>query len=533
MYTVMIVDDERYVRKGLIEMLDWAQAGFRVAAEADNGEDALALIEELRLDLVITDIRMPVLDGIELIQRASARKLDTAFLIISGHNDFRYAQQAVRFGALDYVLKPIDQDELLKAVTTFRQRRDAEIALRGRSALQDARRQLARMLRGEAEAALLAEWEQRWPSAGKTWFAYALVELNDPDPWRPSRPLEDEAAGRELAAAVQEAASVPAPPVLMVHRRALGFVVPAQYCAAYGGRLQDWLAAVLHRLRQRPLCGRYELRAYAGERVETLARLSRAFATAKQQVAFKLLEPGSEVLLHERTQHSELHYIQLEDEVLCKLLEAVEEGERAAIDRALTRLFAEFAERRFSPEAVKAAIAQGVLGIVKTIRGLKGAETELPSMAAMIGWQDISLTLPTLRKLAETFCLEAAELIGRLFRARGRGGIEPIKAYVDAHFHQNISLKSIAAQFYMNAAYLGQLFKKSMGVYFNDYVQQLRMNEAKKLLRQRDLRVYEVAERVGFQNADYFVTVFEKLEHMTPSEYRNRIQARERSGGNP
>jgi len=77
---------------------------------------------------------------------------------------------------------------------------------------------------------------------------------------------------------------------------------------------------------------------------------------------------------------------------------------------------------------------------------------------------------------------------------------------VDQNFHQNINLKSIASQFYMNTAYLGQLFKKSYGVYFNEYLLQLRIEEAKKLLKQSDMRVYEIADRVGFNSADYFVT---------------------------
>ncbi|MGO4373698.1 helix-turn-helix transcriptional regulator, partial [Paenibacillus sp. MCAF20] len=79
------------------------------------------------------------------------------------------------------------------------------------------------------------------------------------------------------------------------------------------------------------------------------------------------------------------------------------------------------------------------------------------------------------------------------------------------------------SQFYMNPAYLGQLFKRSYGLYFNDYLQKLRIAEAKKLLRIKDMRIYEVAERVGFNNPDYFVTQFDKLERMTPSEYRNKV----------
>lgn len=75
----------------------------------------------------------------------------------------------------------------------------------------------------------------------------------------------------------------------------------------------------------------------------------------------------------------------------------------------------------------------------------------------------------------------------------------------------------------MNPVYLGQLFKKTYGLFFNEFLLQLRVNEAKKLLRQTDLRIYEVAEKIGFSNADYFVTQFEKIEQMTPTEYRNKV----------
>jgi two-component system response regulator YesN len=89
---------------------------------------------------------------------------------------------------------------------------------------------------------------------------------------------------------------------------------------------------------------------------------------------------------------------------------------------------------------------------------------------------------------------------------------------------ENISLKSIAAQFYMNPVYLGRLFRKSYNQYFNEYLLNLRIQEAQKLLRQTDLRMYEVAARIGFQNADYFVTQFEKIVNMSPTAYRNLLK---------
>ncbi|MNN56098.1 Bifunctional transcriptional activator/DNA repair enzyme AdaA [compost metagenome] len=136
----------------------------------------------------------------------------------------------------------------------------------------------------------------------------------------------------------------------------------------------------------------------------------------------------------------------------------------------------------------------------------------------------------SLQMLKEHFMLamqEAEEYIRQLRKEHCLGGIKPIKRYIDSHYQENISLKSIATEFYMNAVYLGRLFRKTYGIYFNDYLLGLRIREAKRLLRQSDLRMYEIAGRVGFQNADYFVTQFEKLEQVSPTEYRNMLIEKE------
>jgi Response regulator containing CheY-like receiver domain and AraC-type DNA-binding domain len=131
--------------------------------------------------------------------------------------------------------------------------------------------------------------------------------------------------------------------------------------------------------------------------------------------------------------------------------------------------------------------------------------------------------LHELKGLFTEFLHEAAAYLAELRNEQSKGGIERIKKYIEANYTENISLKSIAGKFYMNSVYLGQLFRKTYGIYFNDFLLQIRIGEAKKLLRQTDLRMYEIAEKVGFQNADYFVTQFEKLEKVTPTDYRNKL----------
>ncbi len=115
MNRIVIVDDEQFVRKGIIALIDWKKINYQVVGEASNGEDALELILEEKPDVVLTDIRMPVFDGLKLIEKVKELAIKVPkFIIISGYNDFEYAQRAVRLGVTDFILKPIDKDELEK-----------------------------------------------------------------------------------------------------------------------------------------------------------------------------------------------------------------------------------------------------------------------------------------------------------------------------------------------------------------------------------------------------------------------------------
>ncbi|MDF2659949.1 MAG: two component transcriptional regulator, AraC family protein [Paenibacillus sp.] len=115
-HTVLIADDERMVRISLRTMIERDTAGFTVVGEAHNGEEALQLASDLKPDLLITDIRMPGLDGLELIRSLSERGASTEFIVVSGYGDFEYAQSALRFGVADYLLKPIDPDYMMSTL---------------------------------------------------------------------------------------------------------------------------------------------------------------------------------------------------------------------------------------------------------------------------------------------------------------------------------------------------------------------------------------------------------------------------------
>ena len=118
MYSLFIADDEKEIREGLKYILDWENLGFKICGEAGNGEDALNSILELQPDLVLLDIRMPRMLGIDVAKSARAAGYLGHFVILSGYSDFSYAQKVIQYGASCYLTKPVDEDELEKAVTS-------------------------------------------------------------------------------------------------------------------------------------------------------------------------------------------------------------------------------------------------------------------------------------------------------------------------------------------------------------------------------------------------------------------------------
>ncbi|MNJ43602.1 Bifunctional transcriptional activator/DNA repair enzyme AdaA [compost metagenome] len=262
---------------------------------------------------------------------------------------------------------------------------------------------------------------------------------------------------------------------------------------------------------------------YAGCPVEGLAGLRNAYESAKEALLYKYVHDRDGIIIYSPADEGTVQYVPVDQELYQRLLEQIEEFKLEELDRTIKQMFRRFQENRYAPEAVKMNIHQGVLGVIDIIRSMDGDEQSLDSLAPIIGWHDLNLSLQELLRLFTAFAVESGQYIGELRKEQQRGGIHKIRAYIEEHYHENISLKSIAAAFYMNPVYLGQLFRKTYGVYFNDFLLQLRIGEAKRLLRQTDLRIYEVADRVGFSNPDYFVTQFEKLEKLTPSEYRSRL----------
>ncbi|MCM3129113.1 MULTISPECIES: response regulator [unclassified Paenibacillus] len=521
-YTAILVDDEVFTRKGLMKIVDWESCGFRIVGEADNGEDALSLIRESSPDVVITDIRMPVLDGMGLIRQVISEEENEgtrpSFIIVSGYDDFSYAQQAVRYGVHDFILKPIDEEEfhttLKKLSLRIQQERTAEHLNQSlnSSMLMDL------ILNEKGEPGAYREWEKRLNMDTGEEIYYVFAEINDIFHLSADRQSDIIQQCKAHILRWLQHVTCADRVYLQEHRNRFGFIITKRMLSMFSNNIRNLLE---HLQTEVKLEGRLFL--YTGKRVQGIASIRESYESAKQALLYKFIYDDTGIVILDDNHHSALKYLPLEEQMYRRVMEQIEESDMESLPVTIESMFRSFQEKNYAPEAMKMNIHQCVNHAVKVLKDMGGDEDRLDAWVPMTSWYDHNLSLKAIRDLFTKFAAESALYIAELRKEQGTRGIHKIKLYIDSHFQDNISLKSIAGVFYMNPVYLGQRFKKTYGLYFNDYLLHLRIQEAKKLLRQTDLRIYEIAERVGYGNSDYFVTQFEKLMQMSPSDYRQGL----------
>lgn len=517
MYKVLIVDDEIFVRKGLIQIMNECSLQFEICGEAENGEQALALINQMGPELVIVDIRMPVLDGLELISRVKTEHAhQPIFIILSGYPDFSYAQQAFRYNVSDYILKPVDEQELTAALKkiahTLNQKQLLSIT-REKPLVETV---IESLLQTEPDDQMVERIAYALELPLSSSYTYVIAEMQDslPNGEIDYMPVLKASLQRYFHNKVQ---------TLLVHVRAnnqYGIIVPELWLNKLNESERRNYIYMLDTL-EKEIGTTIAL--FIGHKASHLKQIVLSGASAEKCMNYRFAADSKGVFMADELLELPLYYFDIDEGLYSKLIYEVESNNEMGYSSATDDIFTVFQERHFAPGAVTNTIRRSMIAIINIIRQLEGDENNLNWITELLNWQVKYRNLNQLKQVYLHFIKEAAEYIAEKRSDKSEGNIEKIKKFIDGHYRENIYLKGIAADFNMNPVYLGQLFRKTYGVYFNEYLLSLRIQEAKRLLRQTKKRMYEIAELVGFQNADYFATQFEKLENMTPTDYRNMM----------
>lgn len=532
MRKVLVADDEVRVCKLICNLVDWAAFDMQIVATAHDGLSAFAAVEREKPDLVVTDIRMPGLDGLALIAKMRESAPDTDIIIISGHRDFEYAQQAIEYGANAYLLKPVNKEELETALRKIRIRHDkraqeAERAENLLSRLHQDSGQLRAMFFGdwllntEREPLDAGQANERYHyQFGSGIYRAYVVKLDFPCPEEYSQ-----AACMALREKLAELLCRYLRPLSIEEERSfagtriLGFVHYARRSEV--GLRRQLLACVNEMGAQRDMFRHAQITMGLGGVKASLGELPDSMEEATMAVEQRLVDKsGQRVLERYDTGMPDLSILQQEYKSrLAGIVELLD-------DAAVPALVAELAQSVMRTPALCGAglllaVTRAFELFAALMRSAHGPTEDMEGAAAGFAEQ-----LELVHDGAGVFfCLQAAMQRHIALRrgAMRQAVTRPIanaRQYILAHYREPVTLEEIAGVAGFNASYFSALFKKECGETFLEYLSGVRIAKAKELLRSTDLPVADVCAQVGYTDVKHFNRTFKKLANVTPTEFR-------------
>ena len=518
MYSLIIVDDEPIIAEGISKIVEWAEYGISVCRTTTSPTEALQFIRDNPVDILVTDIRMPDLDGIDLIRAAKAAKPGLRIIVLSGYCDFEYVRTASLMGIENYLLKPVNLDEMEKTLyNTIRRIEYENRAAREQHEYKRILREniLSLWVNGNIEPDMIRE-KLRLVGVDPKARTYRVIVI---------RLLHEDVRSRHAASDTRRAEELLArcylsgskcflsfcngcDEIVLVHMSGPGEEEPPD--DEFYRQMADWLYR---------RCG-FDVFICAGYPVDDPARISCCYNAARTISACSccmgfhalfcaagdITRPGRALLNEEQMRRLRLFAV-IGD--LCGASEYIKNLMDA---------------RRFPSSRLPELFITVVYNLY--------IEIEMTFSPVGIGTPALRKKLPPIEEITcADDCLDAfGRTIGLLqqvyFSSEPRNGgdyVAGMKKVVQHHYSQYISLKTLADEFGVSPSYLGSLFIHETGEPFSSYVNRIRIEKAKILLIDRQLRISDISRMTGFTTANYFHAIFKKHTGFSPAEYRERM----------
>ncbi|RUT46479.1 response regulator transcription factor [Paenibacillus anaericanus] len=516
MIKVLIVDDEPKLREGLRSFIDWESLGYTVVDTAANGNEALVKFEQYKPDLVLADIRMPGMNGLQLIQKLREIDTDLHILILSGYADFDYAKQAITHRADGYLLKPVDEDELISYLNKIKTEIQSE------------------------------QVNEQWRNVTKVWTREALIlsvlsepKAEDEDATVLSKKAEELGLlwkhYQVLLISVQSQDETDTKTLTMLKRRLMeAFEDTGRGWVFYmhsqmGVLLKEPLLSVEREAIYKEIeslvidTGDY-FSVALGQKVSTFNEIGQSYSDARELIKLHFFLDNGMILCadslssaeHNNEDCVDINAHTFSDQIYYALDIGNQEVMKSLVHRAGQFLVSEGynemeIKRRF------AEILTSIHGkVLKQSPELQSRSKEYADYLTEI------YGVRTIRSLFEKIDFFLLQMMNHLREGGKQREVKIMLDLINRNFGDNLKLETLSSVLNYNSAYLGKLFKNETGEYFNTYLDKVRMEKAKALLEE-GFKVYQVAEKVGYTNVDYFHSKFRKYVGTSPSAYRKEV----------
>ncbi|GGA23749.1 response regulator [Paenibacillus physcomitrellae] len=557
MYKLILADDETDVREGLLDQIDWAALGFDSVEIAENGKEAAELIEKSRPDVVVTDIQMPFMNGLQLAEWIRDFSPSTRIIILTGFEEFEYAQKAIKLQIDEYVLKPFSSKDLEQVIMKVKQSIDLELEQRENvQALREHYRQNLPMLQNLFMAGLVTrrisqhELEQKCRSyqleLQGNQFAVAVISLDRmltrlQGTYQPVQTDQTDSAPE--AGSLRDTPNVElkqfavlniAQETMDKHKRGYAFIHAGEVVLLMQGQ-ENPSAGFMHQNLRLFEEIRHNVERYlkltvtigAGLPSGQLTDMPQSYGEARQALDYRMILGTNKVIWIGDVERRSPRPLVFDESLEQQLVRKIKLGNDGELLEMMDELFSELIGSGQSYGDFQLFLLELLTALVKT------AKEHNADLEAVFGDSGTGLAAIASFTLAEDakewftgICLRLRSFIAADRQSGYQRLVEEAKGYVKAHYsEEDMSIGRLCQHLHISTGYFSNIFKKETKMTFVSYLMSIRMEAAQELLLMTDLKAFEIAEKVGFSDPNYFSFCFKKRFGVSPKEYRNGVRA--------
>lgn len=531
MIKMFIVDDESIIRTGIKNSIDWGSFDVEIAGEAKNGREALSKAIELNPDIVITDIRMPVMDGLELTQSLKEHVPNTKIIILSGYNDFEYAKKAIELGVCEYLLKPVGAEELVKLVLKLKdqiinesKKRDMEISaqlLFNENLPYIQSKFIDNLLKGEnedkktiLERAAILKTDLSGPK-----YQVIIIDVDDYLLITEYYPEKDKDLLKYSVLNIADE-------ILSSNCNGSVFFSEFDYLIGIINVKNETKAAIIDICKEIQFCITRYLKLSVtigiGSVSECLDDISVSYNEALISLRNKMYSGKSRIIhidmIDKGHSNPPLHF-STEDEK--ELLNSLRTMNIENVYKIIDKLFTGFIETKAGYNHIKSVCLRLIMLSASALEEI-GINVESPfgedfqPDVEIKKYETIENIEEWLKSLFNSFINVMQENKNNKYKSIVKFSIQ----YINEHYSEAFSLCDVASKVYVTPNYLSKVFKQETGENFVEWINQFRINKAKTLLTDIGSKTYEIAEKVGYNDYKHFSYNFKKYTGYTPKEFK-------------
>ena len=530
---VFLAEDESVVREGLRDNIPWQQFGYQFVGEAGDGEMALPLIRKTRPDVLITDIKMPFMDGLALSHIVGQEFPEMKIIIISGYDDFEYARQAIQEGVEQYLLKPITRRTLQKALTEVKEKIESEQEQKNYlNKYHDdmheyeqffLRTFFEKVFAGQIPVQEIYEEAQKHSlDINAPFYNLVLIDVKEKE--------NRKKAGEVCQKCYEEL-------MRFLLRFSNYYLVFRWNIDIYGVMIKGEEENIAERTDKcmegiAQICAQYEeeidWHAAAGSPIERFSQLSACYQKLNHIFNYRFFEPSKHILSEkqadERSAENRKGAFEVVDmnktnpELIRSFLAKGQKEEAGEFVGNFLRGMEQALQSRIIWDYTLLNVRFAVLSYVAE---LGVTQDEFLQSISVKDVQKMEISLENMRNYIEDMLTQAICCRDRENESQGRKTLNKSLEYIEENYmRESLSLNEIAAAQEVSPNYFSAMFSQEMQMTFVEYVTRKRMEKARELLRDTDMRANEIALAVGYKNPHYFSFVFKKTQGCTPREYR-------------